>query len=150
MKQTARLLWPLWGVLMLSLLTACSKEPVKLVSAQIVADLDKGSGNFDRVLKICFDRPLTSIYYHKVTILTKESLKITGEGQLRPLASDPDNKCQLKNVYTYIHKGSPMGARELIKDYVVPGNVSQVLIQVYASKPEGKERPITERVFRNL
>ena len=132
------------------MLAGCSKEPVKLQSAQIVASLDKGSGNFDRVLMICFDRPLSSDYYHKVTILTKESVKVTGEGTLRPLASDPDNKCQLRNVYTYINKDSPIGARELIKDYVVPGNISQILVQIYNEKPEGKERPIAERVFKNL
>ena len=132
------------------LMTGCSKEPVKLQSAQIVASLDKGSGNFDRVLMICFDQPLSSDYYHKVTILTKESVKVSGEGTLRPLASDPDNKCQLRNVYTYINKDSPIGARELIKDYVVPGNISQILVQIYNEKPEGKERPISEKVFKNL
>lgn len=132
------------------LMTGCSKEPVKLQSAQIVASLDKGSGNFDRVLMICFDQPLSSDYYHKVTILTKESVKVNGEGTLRPLASDPDNKCQLRNVYTYINKDSPIGARELIKDYVVPGNISQILVQIYNEKPEGKERPISEKVFKNL
>lgn len=143
----------LWGTVVVSSLlfaTGCSKEPVELKSAQIVASLDKGSGNFDRVLRICFDKPLSSSYYHKVTIMTKEAFKVTGEGTLRPLASDPDNKCQLRNIYTYIHKDSPIGARELIKDYVVPGNISQVLIQIYESKPEGKERPISERVFKNL
>jgi len=132
------------------LMTGCSKDPVKLQSAQIVASLDKGSGNFDRVLMICFDQPLRSDYYHKVTILTKESVKVNGEGTLRPLASDPDNKCQLRNVYTYINKDSPIGARELIKDYVVPGNISQILVQIYNEKPEGKERPISEKVFKNL
>lgn len=132
------------------LFSGCSKEPLKLQSAQIVANLDRGSGNFDRVLMICFDQPLKSTYYHKVTILTKESVKITGEGVLRPLASDPNNKCQLRNVYTYIHKDSPVGARELIKDYVVPGNISQILVQIYYDNPEGKERPMAERVFRDL
>lgn len=139
-----------WGLFVLTGLSGCSKEPVTLQSAQIVENLDKGSGNFDRVLMICFNHPLTDTYYHKVTILTKESVKISGEGLLRPLASDPDNKCQLKNIYTYINKDSPIGARELIRDYVIPGNVSQILIQVYESEPEGKERPITERVFKNL
>ncbi|WP_373020017.1 hypothetical protein [Thiomicrorhabdus sp.] len=141
-----------FGLLIITsgMLSGCSKEPITLTSAQIVADLDKGSGNFDRVLMICFNHPLTDTYYHKVTILTKESVKISGEGVLRPLASDPDNKCQLRNIYTYINKDSPIGARELIRDYVIPGNVSQVLIQVYESEPEGKERPLTERVFKNL
>ncbi|WP_028487341.1 hypothetical protein [Thiomicrorhabdus chilensis] len=144
------LLTLVFSVLVMSLFSGCSKEPVELESAQVVSNLDKGSGNFDRVLQICFKQPLSDTYYHKVVILTKESVKITGEGTLRPLASDPDNKCQLRNIYTYIHKDSPIGARELIKDYVVPGNIRQILVQIYDSKPEGKERPISERVFKDL
>ena len=131
-------------------LTGCSKDPVKLTSAQIIETLDKGSGNFDRVLQICFTRPLTSTYYHKVVIVTNENVKITGGGSLRPLASDPDNKCHLRNVYTYIHKDSPLEARQLIKDYVVAGNVNQVLVQVFDEKPKGKEKPIAEKIFKDL
>jgi hypothetical protein len=141
------------GVFMASALlslTGCSKAPVTLTSAQIVSSLDKGSGNFDRVLQICFAHPMRSTYYHKVVILTKESVKIVGEGMLRPRASDPDNKCHLRNIYTYINKDSPMAARQLINDYVVPGNVSQVLIQIYKQKPEGKELPIAEKIFTGL
>jgi len=131
-------------------LSACSKEPVKIASAKIVSGLDKGSGNFDRVLEICFDKPLSSNYYHKIAIVTKQNVKITGSGTLRPLASDPDNKCHLRNVYLYIHKDSPLDARQLIKDYVLPGNISQVLVQIYYDKPEGKELPIDEKIFKNL
>ncbi len=131
-------------------LSGCSKEPVKLTSAKIISSLDKGSGNFDRVLQICFTQPPTSTYYHKVVIVTKENVKITGEGLLRPLASDPDNKCHLRNIYLYIHKDSPIEARQLIKDYVVPGNISEVLVQIYNEKPEGKELPIAEKVFKEL
>ena len=131
-------------------LSGCSKEPVTLTSAKIVSGLDKGSGNFDRVLQICFTQPPSSTYYHKVVIVTKENVKITGEGVLRPMASDPDNKCHLRNIYLYIHKDSPMEARQLIKDYVVPGNISEVLIQIYNDKPEGKELPIAEKVFKDL
>jgi len=132
------------------LLQACSKAPVKITSAKIVNNLDKGSGNFDRVLQICFDQPLTSDYYHKISIVTKENVKISGDGVLRPLASDPSNKCHLRNVYLYINKDSPIDARQLIKDYVVPGNIKQVLIQVYDEKPKGKELPIAEKVFTGL
>ncbi len=131
-------------------LGGCSKGPVQLTSAQIVSSLDKGSGNFNRVLQICFTEPLTSTYYHKVVIVTKENLKITGEGLLRPLASDPDNRCHLRNIYLYIHKDSPMEARQLIKDFVVPGNISEVLVQIFNDKPEGKELPIAEKVFKGL
>lgn len=131
-------------------LVACSKEPVKLVSAQMVDSLDKGSGNFDRVLQICFDKPLKSNYYHQITIITKEEVKISGGGLLRPLASDPDNKCHLRNVYLYINKDSPLEARQLIKDYVKKGNIRQLLVKVYYEKPKAKELPVTEKVFSNL
>lgn len=131
-------------------LTGCSKEPVKITTASVVSNLDKGSGNFDRVLQICFQEPLSSDYYHKIAIVTKQNTKITGSGWLRPLASDPTNKCHLRNVYLYIHKDSPLDARQLIKDYVLPGNISQVLVQIYYDKPEGKELPVAEKIFRNL
>ena len=142
----------IFGALILSLLTlvGCSKDPVKITSAQVVSGLDKGSGNFDRVLQICFDKPLSSTYYHKIVIITKENVKIAGSGSLRPLASDPDNKCHLRNVYLYINKDSPVDARQLIKDYVLPGNIRQVLVQIYNEKPEGKELPIAEKVFTDL
>jgi len=131
-------------------LTGCSKAPVTLTSVQFLESLDRGSGNFDRVLKICFSEPLKDTYYHKVAIVTKENVKILGGGFLKPLASDPTSKCHLRNVYSYINKDSPIEARQLIKDYVVAGNVSQVLIQVYNDKPKGKELPIAEKLFRNL
>lgn len=128
----------------------CSKEPVKLVSTQMVDSLDRGSGNFDRVLQLCFDKPLTSEYYHKITLITKEEVKVSGDGLIKPLASDPDNKCHLRNLYLYINKDSPVDARQLIKDYVRKGNVRQLLVQVYYEKPEGKELPVTEKVFNDL
>lgn len=131
-------------------LQACSKAPVTITTAKVVSGLDKGSGNFDRVLEICFAKPLSSDYYHKISIITKQDVKITGSGMLRPLASDPDNKCHLRNVYLYIHKDSPVDARQLIKDYVTPGNIRQVLVQIYNDKPEGKELPIAEKLFTDL
>lgn len=134
----------------LLVLTACSKEPVKIVSAQMIDNLDKGSGNFDRVFMLCLDKPLTSTYYHKVVLISKEEVKIAGEGLLRPMASDPDNPCYLRNIYLYINKDSPVDARALIKDYMVPGNVRQLLVQIYNEKPQGKELPIAEKVFNNL
>lgn len=137
-------------VLTAAVLSGCSKEPVKLESAKIVNNLDKGSGNFDRVLQICFDQPLSSDYYHKIVIVTHQNVKITGSGWLRPLASDPDNKCHLRNVYLYIHKDSPLDARQLIKDYVYAGNISQILVKIYYDEPQGKELPLDEVIFKNL
>ncbi|MBD3822028.1 MAG: hypothetical protein JXR47_08225 [Thiotrichales bacterium] len=131
-------------------LTACSKDPVKIVSAKLVDNIDRGSGNFDRMLQICFDKPLTSDYYHKVIIVTQQNFKLEGGNMLRPLASDPDNKCMLRNLYNYINKDSPVGARQMIKDYMTPGNISQILIQIYDDKPEGKGKPIAQALFKNL
>ncbi|MCF6253946.1 MAG: hypothetical protein L3J38_04275, partial [Thiomicrorhabdus sp.] len=54
--------------LFLFVLTGCSKAPVTLTSVQFIESLDKGSGNFDRVLQICFSEPLKDTYYHKVAI----------------------------------------------------------------------------------
>ena len=138
------------GLLFLVTLTGCSKPPVTLTSVQLLENLDKGSGNFDRVLQICFSAPLTSTYYHRVTIVTKENVKVLGGGLLKPLASDPSSKCHLRNIYSYINKDSPIDARQLIKDYVVSGNISQVLIQVYNEKPKAKELPVAEKLYRNL
>ncbi|VAW48099.1 hypothetical protein MNBD_GAMMA04-552 [hydrothermal vent metagenome] len=138
------------SLLFIVAVAGCSKAPVTLTSAQFLDNLDKGSGNFDRVLQICFSAPLKDTYYHKVAIVTKENVKILGGGFLKPLASDPSSKCHLRNVYSYINKDSPIEARQLIKDYVVAGNVSQVLIQVYNEKPKGKELPTAEKLFRNL
>jgi hypothetical protein len=143
---SAAVIYPLF----LFAFTGCSKAPVTLTSVQFLESLDKGSGNFDRVLQICFSDPLKDTYYHKVAIVTKENVKILGGGFLKPLASDPTSKCHLRNVYAYINKDSPIEARQLIKDYVLAGNVSQVLIQVYNEKPKGKELPIAEKLFRNL
>ncbi|MDX1795254.1 MAG: hypothetical protein R3219_00905 [Hydrogenovibrio sp.] len=140
------------GMMILAVLslTACSKEPVKIVSAKFVDNLDKGSGNFDRMLQICFDKPLSSDYYHHVVIITQQSFKLEGGNIIRPLASDPDSKCVLRNLYNYINKDSPVGARQMIKDYMTPGNINQLLIQVYYEKPEGKEKPIAEALFKDL
>ena len=131
-------------------LGGCSKPPVKIVSAQMVTNLDKGSGHFDRVLEVCFAEPLQATYYHRITILSKEDVKISGAGDLKPMASDPDNPCYPRNLYMYINKDSPVDAKQLIKDYLMPGNLKQVLIQVYTTEPEGKELPIAERLFENL
>ncbi|WP_024850271.1 hypothetical protein [Hydrogenovibrio kuenenii] len=131
-------------------LSGCSKDPVKIVSAKLVDNIDKGSGNFDRMLQICFDKPISSDYYHTVVIVTQQNFKLSGGNTIRPLASDPDNKCMLRNLYNYINKDSPMGARQMIKDYMTPGNISQVLIKIYDEKPEGKELPIAQALFKNL
>jgi hypothetical protein len=130
-------------------LGACAKEPVKLVSAKIVS-LDNGSGNFDRMLEMCFDKPLTSDYYHKIQIVSKQSYKIEGGSTLRPMHSDPDALCRHRNLYNYVSRQSPPGSRGIIKNYMVEDNIHQLLVQVYYDKPEGNSLPLDEALFSNL
>ncbi|MGC9387267.1 MAG: hypothetical protein ACP5D0_09990 [Hydrogenovibrio sp.] len=144
--------WPglvLMAVLMFGV-SACSKPPVEIVSVQLLDNLDRGSGNFNRMLQICFSEPLQADYYHRAVLVTSQGFKLEGGSMLRPLASDPDNKCQLRNVYNYIGRDSPPGVREMIQEFIVPGNVNQVLIQIYDKKPEGNELPLEEKLFRNI
>lgn len=136
-------------VTLLLALGACEKEKVELTTVSLI-DKDKGSGNFDRMIEICFTKPITSDYYHQIIIVTHQSYKLKGASTLKPLASDPDNKCQTRNLYNYINRDSPIGARDMIKDYMYSGNISQLLIKIYNEKPEGKERPMTERLYKNL
>jgi hypothetical protein len=140
------------GVFALALvLGGCSKEPVKIESVEVLTNVDRGSGNFNRVLKICFDQPLKSSFYHTVTLITNEDYKLEGGNWLRPMASDPTNPCQLRNIYLYLDKDSPPGSRPLIDEYVRPGNVRQLLLKIYDDEPvTGKERPVDEKLFRNI
>ncbi len=136
-------------VVLVAGLAACEKEPVELTTVSLV-DQDKGAGNFDRMIEICFTKPITSDYYHQLIIVTHQSYKLIGGGTLKPLASDPNNKCQTRNLYNYINRDSLIGARDMIKDYMYSGNINQLLIKIFDEKPEGKERPITERLYKNL
>lgn len=140
------------GFLALTLgLSGCSKEPVKITSVEILTDMDRGSGNFNRVLRICFDKPIKSDYYHTMNLVTNEDFKLSGGSWIRPMASDPDNKCQLRNLYLYLGKNDPPGSRPLIDEYVRPGNVRQLMIRIYAEEPTSdKERPMEERIFSNI
>jgi len=149
-KLTLNKTWVVILLLPLVLLSGCSKKPVKIISAQIVTNMDKGAGLFDRVLKVCFSNPLSSDYYHKVKIVTDNGFVIAGGNWLRPMASDPSNKCQYRNIYSYIGKNSPPNAHQMIKDYVKPGHIHQLLIQVYDDKPVGKEIPVDEKLFKDL
>jgi hypothetical protein len=132
-------------------LSGCAKEPVKITSVEIVTDMDRGSGNFNRVLRICFDKPIQSDYYHTMHLVTNEDFKLSGGSWIRPRASDPKNKCQLRNLYLYLGKNDPPGSRPLIDEYVRPGNVRQLMIRIYAEEPTSdKERPMEERIFSNI
>ena len=68
---------------LMSILTGCDKPPVELTTVSFV-DNDKGSGHFDRMIEICFTKPITSDYYHKIVIITHQSYKLEGGNTLRP------------------------------------------------------------------
>lgn len=132
-------------------LAGCAKDPIEIRSVEILTNMDRGSGNFNRVLKICFDHPVTSTYYHTMHLVTNEEFKLSGGGWVRPMASDPDNKCQLRNLYLYLGKDDPPGSRPLIDEYVRPGNVRQLMLRIYEDEPQSdQDRPIDEKIFSNL
>lgn len=139
------------ALLMVFLLGGCGEKPVvKVTSIAFIDNLDKGSGNFDRMVKICFDQPLKGDYFHKLTVVSQQGFKLSGGAPLKPLASKPDTLCHHRNLYNYINRDSPPNARQMIKDYLVPGNINQVLVQVYFNRPEAKEVPISEVLLRGL
>ena len=141
-----------WVCLVVLGLSGCEKPPVQVHSAEIVTEMDGGSGNFDRMLKLCFDQPLEAAYWHQVTLVTQESFQLSGGSMIRPKASDPDDPCHLRVLYHYIDRNSPPGARKMIQDYVVPGNIDQLLVQIYPEKPtdDNPVQPLSERLFENL
>lgn len=140
------------GVATLSFsLIGCEKEPVKIVSVSIHTDADRGSGNFNRMLEICFDKPLKSNYYHTMHLKTKDGFKLSGGSWLRPRASDPRNKCQERNLYVYLGRNDPPGSRQFIDEHVIPGNIEQLMIRIYDDEPDNdRTRPMAERIFSNI
>ncbi len=132
------------------LLSACGQEKLQVTSIEFV-DIDRGSGLFDRAVRICFDHPIKSRYWHRIVFMAKDGVRFEGEGWIRPLATAKDPKCQDKVIYMYINKNSPPDSRTLIHDHIKPGNVAQVLIQIYPDKPENdKAVPMSEKLFREL
>lgn len=143
------------GLLLASLLllSACAKEPLTIESVQILTDVDRGSGNFNRVLEICLDKPipLKQAYYHTMTLETHDGYQLSGSSWLRHRASDPRNPCQLRNLYLYLGRDDPPGSRQLIDQFVNPGQIREIVITLYDEKPEtGRERPVDQRRFENL
>lgn len=141
--------------LMLGALTliGCEKEPAKIVSAQLLTDVDRGSGNFSRVLEICLDHPVAikSPYYHTMHMVTQDGYDLKGGSWLRHTASDPKNNCQLRNVYLYLGKDDPPGSRQLIDQFVRPGNIKELKLELFAEEPQtGRELPMSSKTFRNF
>jgi len=140
----------LWLGVLIGVLAGCGQEKIQVESVQFV-NLDRGSGLFDRAIRICFDKPIKSKYWHRVVFVAKDGVKFEGQGWIRPLATAKDPKCQDKVLYMYIGKDSQLDSRTLIHDHIKQGNIAQVLIQIYPDKPDSsKAVPMSEKLFRNL
>ncbi|HIQ39587.1 MAG TPA: hypothetical protein EYH46_00260 [Sulfurivirga caldicuralii] len=136
--------------LLLGILAGCGQEKIQVESVEFV-NLDRGSGLFDRAIRICFDKPIESQYWHRVVFVAKDGVKFEGEGWIRPLATAKNPKCQDKVLYMYINKDSPLDSRTLIHDHIKQGNIAQLLIQIYPDRPKNnKAVPMSEKLFRNL
>lgn len=134
-------------------LTGCETEPVEVISVQLLTDTDRGSGNFTRVLEICLDHPVAikSPYYHTLKVVSKDGYELKGGSWMRHTASDPKNPCQLRNLYLYLGKEDPPGSRQLIDEYLRPGNIRELQVNLYAEEPQtGREKPMESKTFRNL
>ncbi len=141
--------WLAIGVLTI-FLAGCGQEKIQVESVEFV-NLDRGSGLFDRAIRICFDKPIESKYWHRIVFMAKDGVKFEGEGWIRPLATAKNPKCQDKVLYMYIDKDSPPDSRTLIHDHIKQGNIAQLLIQIYPDQPDSKKAvPMSEKLFRNL
>ena len=144
--------WWMMGAVVLAsaLLAGCGEQPkVKLVSAEMISR-DTGSPDFKRMIKICFDQPLSGDYHHEIVIESKDGFSINGIGVLRAAASDPDNPCITRNLNQYVNKNSPPRARDLIERYLVKGNVASVKITVWGDESGQKGLKMDSKMFSNL
>ena len=146
-----------WRSLLLALsilstgLAGCGQERLKIKSVEFV-NLDRGSGFFDRAIRICFDRPVSSHYWHRVLFESRDGFRFEGEGAIRPLATAKDPRCQDKVIYMYINRNSPPDSRALIVEHIKPGNIARLHLWLYARRPDkgARSQPMDEREFVNL
>ena len=135
-------------------LPGCSQQgPLSIDSAQVLVDVDRGSGNFNRVLEICLNEPLKmrKSIYHTMSIETFDGYQLAGGSWLRHQASDPTNPCQLRNFYLYLGRDDPPGSRQFIDDYIRPGNIKRLELKLYLDDPaEPGVFPISQRVFEDI
>lgn len=114
------------------ILQGCSKDQPNLALETLTLENhSKGSDNFNRMLHFCFNEPIKNFYWHTIEIVTFDDFKFKGQSRFFPLASDPDNLCQDKNLYLYVDKYSPTGARQLLATRVVIGNIKSFKVSVY-------------------
>jgi hypothetical protein len=144
--------WLMAGVLSLSafMLSGCGEETsVKIVSVEMVS-AETGSPDFRRMVKICFDKPLSGVYHHEIFLESKDGFKMKGESILRTAASDPDNPCVLRNLNSYVNSSSPPRARDLIDHYLMKGNVATVSVSIWGDESGGKGLKMDSKTFNNL
>jgi hypothetical protein len=144
-------LWFTVGIMSsLMMLSGCGEQPkVKIVSVEMVSS-DTGSLDFRRMVKICFDQPLTGAYHHEILLESKDGFSMKGESLLRAATSDPNNPCVLRNLNNYVNKNSPPRARDLIDHYLMKGNVASVKVSVWGDESGEKGLRMDSKTFNNL
>ena len=136
----------------LAVVSGCSKEQpnLKLVSVNLVNN-SKGSENFNRMLRFCFNEPIKNFYWHTIELETYDRFKFKGKARFFPLASDPDNKCQDKNLYLYVDKNSPTGARQLLETRVVVGNIKRLKVTLFKNNSDNQPgEEMFSRTFKDM
>jgi hypothetical protein len=144
--------WLTAAVISLSALvvSGCGEQPkVKIISVEMVSN-DTGSPDFRRMVKICFDQPLSGDYHHEIFFESKDGFSMKGESLLKAAVSDPQNPCILRNLNNYVTRSSPPRARDLIDRYLVKGNVSSVKISVWGNESGEKGLKMDSKTFNNL
>jgi len=144
--------WLMAGVLSLATLmvSGCGEQPkIKIVSVEMIST-ETGSLDFRRMVKICFDQPLSGAYHHEIQFESKDGFSMKGESILRAAASDPDNPCVLRNLNHYVNKNSPPRARDLYDRYLMKGNVASVKISVWGDESGEKGLKMDSKTFNNL
>ncbi len=143
--------WLIASILSLStLISGCGEQPkVKIISIEMVST-DTGSPDFRRMVKICFDQPLSGEYHHEIFFESKDGFSMKGESKLKPAASNPDNPCILRNLNNYVTVNSPPRARDLIDHYLMKGNVATVKISIWGDESGAKGLKMDSKTFNNL
>ncbi|MCI4411391.1 MAG: hypothetical protein JHC38_06920 [Thiotrichales bacterium] len=143
---------PLLGLVIVAsslLLSACGEQPkVHVVSIDMVST-ETGSPDFRRMVKICFDKPLSGVYHHEVRFESKDGFVLEGSGKIQAAVSDPDNPCILKNLNQYVTKNSPPRSRDLIDRYLAQGNVASVSISIWGDESGAKGLKMDTKVFND-
>jgi hypothetical protein len=139
------------GLLSLStlMITGCEQAKVKITSVEMVS-AETGSLDFRRMIKICFDKPLSGDYHHEIVLERKDGFTLKGESILRAAVSDPNNPCILRNLNNYVNKNSPPRARDLIDHYLMKGNVASAKVSVWGDESGAKGLKMDSKVFNNL